>query len=93
MVKKKKKTQTKQTKTSKKRGQSWQEKLKLHVIANANFYLSGLVTVVLMIGVWVYFKDQVTRFSFMMPIFATWIFYLIMTEIEDEEAEIDKEQR
>ena len=85
MTKKRKKVKSKEVKTSKKVQSSWQKKIQLHLMANANFYVSGLVTVILMAGVWVYFKDQVTRFSFMMPIFATWIFYLIMTEIEDEE--------
>ena len=84
MAKKTKREKTKQVSRGQKKQQSWQAKLRSHVVSNANFYVSGLVTAVLMIGVWTYFRDQVTRFSFMMPIFATWIFYLIMTEIEDE---------
>ncbi|NOY14757.1 MAG: hypothetical protein GXP43_00895 [bacterium] len=55
-----------------------------HVRTNLNFYLSGLITLILSAGVWLYFKEPVTRFSFVMPIIATWIFYLIMTEIDDE---------
>jgi len=54
-----------------------------HLKSNLNFYLSLLVTLVLSLGVWFYFDDRVTRFSFIMPLVATWIFYLILTEVED----------
>ncbi len=62
---------------------NWYEKLKKHFLNNLNFYLSLLVSLILSLGVWFYFSNNVTRFTFIMPIIATWIFYLIMTEVDN----------
>ena len=58
--------------------------LSRHVVSHLNFYLSALATLILSAGIWFYFQNQVTRFTFIMPVIATWIFYLIMTEIKDD---------
>ncbi len=63
----------------------WFEKLRKHFLDNLNFYLSFLVSIVLSLGVWFYFSNNVTRFTFIMPIMATWIFYLILTEVDDRD--------
>ncbi len=73
-------------KKSEKRVKSdWFEKLRKHFLDNLNFYLSFLVSIVLSLGVWFYFSNNVTRFTFIMPIMATWIFYLILTEVDDRD--------
>ncbi len=79
MAKKKRKT------SGSNKAKSITKRLKDHFWRNLNFYLSLGVTLLLSLGVWFYFSTPVTRFTFILPIIATWIFYLIITEIDDED--------
>ena len=67
-----------------KQGKKTKFNLGRHLASQLNFYLSALATLILSAGIWFYFQNQVTRFTFIMPVIATWIFYLIMTEIKDD---------
>lgn len=51
----------------------------------------GLVGVAVVIGVLVFVSDETTRFTLIMPIFAGYIFYLILTtDFEDEEESLSE---
>lgn len=55
----------------------------------------GLIGIIAVIGVLVFIPDETTRFTFIMPVFAGYIFYLILTTDfgdEEEEKELKKKK-
>lgn len=59
-----------------------------------NFLISGIIGLVGIVIVLILFRDSTTRFTFVMPVFAGFIFYNILTskdlDKEDEDASTPK---
>lgn len=50
-----------------------------------HFSISLLIAVVVILGILIGIKDEITRFTLAMPVFAGWILYnILMLEDEDE---------
>ncbi|MBI4037711.1 hypothetical protein HY382_01535 [Candidatus Curtissbacteria bacterium] len=57
-----------------------------------NFLISGAIALVAVAVILVIFKDSTTRFTFVMPVFAGFIFYNILTS-KDLDKEDDAEEK
>lgn len=59
-----------------------------------NFLISGAVALVAVAIILVIFRDSTTRFTFVMPIFAGFIFYNILTskDLDKEEKEVTESE-
>jgi hypothetical protein len=49
--------------------------------------LTGVVALLLSLGVFLFVKNEIDRFTFIMPIFASWILAAILFDLPDEEVE------
>jgi len=47
--------------------------------------LTGLVAIFLTLLIFVFVKNEIDRFTFIMPIFASWILAAILFDLPDEE--------
>ena len=61
-------------------------KVKKLLLGNLNAAIASGLAIVAVGLVLLFVDTPVERFTFIMPIFAGWILYLILSEVEDEEA-------
>ncbi len=47
------------------------------------FIIPGIIALILIILVLIFVKGEIDRFTFIMPIFAGYILYMILTSVED----------
>lgn len=46
--------------------------------------ITGIVALFLILGVFLFVKNEIDRFTFIMPIFASWILAAILFDLPDE---------